>query len=103
MHRSADEREPWNPAESVTPAEALAASTDGQPTSASEARGDLIPLAADPPGAAADSAEADRILRGMPVAATTLVGGRVTQPWAQGVARRRPTGTLGSGVPLPVA
>ena len=32
VHRSADEREPWNPAESVTPAEALAASTDGQPT-----------------------------------------------------------------------
>jgi len=101
VHRSPDEREPWNPAESVTPAEALAASTDGQPTSASEARGDLIPLAADPPRAA--PAEADRILRGMPVAATTLVGGRVTQPWAQGVARRRPTETLGSGVPLPVA
>ena len=39
VHRSADEREPWNPAESVTPAEAFAASTDGQPTSASEARG----------------------------------------------------------------
>ena len=69
MHRSADEREPWNPAESVTPAEALAASTDGQPTSASEARGDLIPLDADPPRAAPVSAEADRILRGMPVAA----------------------------------
>ena len=101
VHRSPDEREPWNPAESVTPAEALAASTDGQPTSASEARGDLIPLDADPPRAA--PAEADRILRGMPVAATTLVGGRVTQPWAQGVARRRPTETLGSGVPLPVA
>ena len=102
MHRSADEREPWNPAESVTPAEALAASTDGQPTSASKARGDLIPLDADPPRAGPVSVEADRILRGMPVAAT-LVGGRVTQPWAQGVAGRRPTGTLGSGVPLPVA
>ena len=32
VHGSADEREPWNPAEFVTPAEALAASTDGQPT-----------------------------------------------------------------------
>ena len=103
MHRSPDEREPWNPAESVTPAEALAASTDSQTTLGVGNRGDLFPLDADPPRAAPVSAEADRILRGMPVAATTLVGGRVTQPWAQGVARRRPTETLGSGVPLPVA
>ena len=65
VHRSADEREPWNPAESVTPAEALVASTDGQPTSASEAwltcsRSTRIPLARRSLG------RADRRLRGMP-------------------------------------
>jgi hypothetical protein len=75
----AHEREPWNPARSVTPAEALAASTDGQPTLGVGSRGALVPLDAVPPGAAADSAEAARLLGGMPVA-TTLVA----QPWAIG-------------------
>ena len=74
VHRSADEREPWNPAESLTPAEALAASTDGQPTLGVGSRGDVVLLDADPLGAAADSGEAARILRGMPVAATLLAG-----------------------------
>ena len=29
VHRSADQREPWNPSESLTPAEALAAAVRG--------------------------------------------------------------------------
>lgn len=74
VHRSADESEPWNPAESLTPAEALAASTDGQATLGVGSRGDIVLLDADPVGAAADSGEAARILRGMPVAATLLAG-----------------------------
>ena len=74
VHRSADDREPWNAAESLTPAEALAASTDGQPTLGVGSRGDIVLLDADPVAAAADSGEAARILRGMPVAATLLAG-----------------------------
>ena len=54
VHRSADDREPWNPAESLTPAEALAASTDGQPTLGEGSRGDIVLLDADPVGAAPD-------------------------------------------------
>jgi len=76
VHRSADEREPWNPAESLNPAEALAASTDGQPTLGVGSRGDVVLLDADPLGTAADSGEAARLLRGMPVAATLLAGRR---------------------------
>jgi hypothetical protein len=103
MHRSSHEGEPWNPAASVPPAEALAASTDGQPTLGVQSRGALVPLDADPPGAAADSAEATRILRGMPVA-TTLAGARVTQPWALRASRdvARP-GPCALASPLPVA
>jgi predicted amidohydrolase YtcJ len=74
VHRSADERAPWNEAESLTPSEALAASTDGQPTLGVGSRGDIVLLDADPLGAAADSAEAARILLGMPVAATFVAG-----------------------------
>ncbi|MEP6648510.1 MAG: amidohydrolase family protein [Lapillicoccus sp.] len=77
VHRSADEREPWNPAESLTPAQALASSTDGQPTLGVGSRGDIVLLDADPVATAEDSGEAARILRGMPVAAT-LVSGRPT-------------------------
>ena len=76
VHRSADAREPWNPAESLNPAEALAASTDGQPTLGVGSRGDVVLLDADPLGTAADSGEAARLLRGMPVAATLLAGRR---------------------------
>ena len=74
VHRSADEREPWNAAEAITPAEALVASTDRQATLGVGSRGDVVLLDADPVGAAADSGEAARILGGMPVAATLLAG-----------------------------
>jgi predicted amidohydrolase YtcJ len=74
VHRSADDREPWNPAESLTPAEALAASTDGQPTLGVGSRGDVVLLDADPLGGTANSGAAASTLRGMPVAATLLAG-----------------------------
>lgn len=76
VHRSADAREPWNPTEALTPAEALAASTDGATTVAVGSPADLVLLDADPLAPAPDSAAAGALLRGMPVAAT-LVGGRV--------------------------
>jgi cytosine/adenosine deaminase-related metal-dependent hydrolase len=74
VHRSADGRDPWNPAESLTPAEALAASTDGRSTLDVGSPGDLVLLDADPLAPTADSAEAARVLRGMAVAATLLAG-----------------------------
>ncbi len=74
VHRSADDREPWNPAESLTPAEALAASTDGRSTIGVGSRGDVVLLDANPLPAEPDSAEAAHVLRGMPVAATLLAG-----------------------------
>lgn len=78
VHRSADEREPWNPAEALTPAQALAASTDGATTVAVGSPADLVLLDADPLAAAEDSAAAGAALRAMPVAvAATLVGGRI--------------------------
>lgn len=77
VHRSADEREAWNPAESLTPAEALASSTDGQATLGIGSRGDVALLDADPRAEVADSGAAARILRTMRVAAT-LVAGRPT-------------------------
>lgn len=74
VHRSADDREPWNPAESLTPAQALAASTDRQPTLRVGSRGDVVLLDGNPVAPQADSAAAALLLRGMPVAATLLAG-----------------------------
>jgi predicted amidohydrolase YtcJ len=48
VHRSADEREAWHPEQSITPREALAASTDGWGTVAAGHPGDLVLLSADP-------------------------------------------------------
>jgi predicted amidohydrolase YtcJ len=98
VHRSADEREPWNDAEALTVEQALAASTDRQPTLGVGSRADVVLLDADPlvpphpvgsvhlagsvnpAGSAADSAPsaaAAQRLRAMPVGAT-YVGGRRT-------------------------
>lgn len=95
VHRSADDREPWNPAESLTAAEALAASTDGATTLGVGSPADVVLLEADPlasglPSARRGSAnarnEAGGIehavpspdvaahLRTMPVAATYVAG-----------------------------
>ncbi|NYJ75097.1 amidohydrolase family protein [Allobranchiibius huperziae] len=76
VHRSADTRGPWGAAQAITPAEALAASTDGQRTVAVGSPADLVLVDADPLAAAGDSAVAGHALRTMGVAAT-LVGGRV--------------------------
>ncbi|RPF26455.1 amidohydrolase [Georgenia muralis] len=77
VHRSADSREPWHPEQHITPAEALAASTDGQGTLAVGGRGDVVLLDTDPLAPAASTDEAAARLRRTRVAAT-LVGGRVT-------------------------
>lgn len=61
---------PWNPAEALTPAQALAASTDGRTTLAVGAPADLVLLDRDP---LADPAR----LASTPVAAT-MVAGRIT-------------------------
>jgi len=74
VHRSADDREAWNPAESLTVAEALAASTDGQTTLAPGNRGDVVLLDDDPLRPVGDSAAVAAHLRDMRVAATFLAG-----------------------------
>ncbi|MDP3892060.1 amidohydrolase [Nocardioides sp.] len=75
VHRSGDERPAWHEEQSLTPREALAASTDGQGTVGVGSRGDLIVLDADPL-AVAGGPEAAAHLRSIRVAAT-LVDGEV--------------------------
>lgn len=77
VHRSGDDRAPWHPEQQLTPAQALAASTDGRGTLAVGSVGDIALLDADPLAPAATTAEAAARLRAMPVAATVLAG-RVT-------------------------
>jgi predicted amidohydrolase YtcJ len=77
VHRTGDEREPWTPEQSLTPAEALAASTDGQRTPSPGSPADLVLLDADPLAPAPDPAAAAEVLCTMRVAAT-LRGGRLT-------------------------
>jgi predicted amidohydrolase YtcJ len=76
VHRSADERDPWHAEQALTPAEARAASVDGQPTVGVGSPGDLVLLDADPLTVHADSAATGAALRSMSVA-LTAVGGRV--------------------------
>jgi predicted amidohydrolase YtcJ len=76
VHRSADDRDPWHGEQGLTPAEALAASVDGQPTVGVGSPGDLVLLDADPLAVGADSAATGHALRTMSVA-LTAVGGRV--------------------------
>jgi predicted amidohydrolase YtcJ len=74
VHRSADDREPWHPEQSLTQAEALAASVDGQPTVGPGSRADLVLLDRDPLAAQPDSAAAAAALREMFVALTVVAG-----------------------------
>ena len=74
VHRSADSREPWNPGEALTPAEALAASVDGLGTLRAGQRGDVALLDRDPLAPTSDSAEAARLLRSVRVEATVRAG-----------------------------
>jgi len=76
VHRSADDRDPWHGEQGLTPAEALAASVDGQPTVGIGSPGDLILLDADPLATGESSAATGAALRHLSVALTT-VGGRV--------------------------
>jgi predicted amidohydrolase YtcJ len=77
VHRTGDDRGPWTPEQSLTPAEALAASTDGQRTLGPGAPADVVLLDADPLAPTDDPAVAARVLRSMAVAAT-LQSGRLT-------------------------
>lgn len=77
VHRSPDERPPWIPAQSMTVAEALSASVDGQGSIRVGSRGDVVLLDADPLLIPEDSLEASAALQEMPVAAT-FVAGRLT-------------------------
>jgi predicted amidohydrolase YtcJ len=74
VHRSADERDPWHGEQGLTPAEALAASVDGQPTVGVGSPGDLVLLDADPLAVHADSADTGAALRAMSVALTAVAG-----------------------------
>jgi predicted amidohydrolase YtcJ len=69
--------EPWNAAEALTPAEALAASTDDQPTITVGSRGDIVLLDEDPLAATGTPAQMGAHLRTLGVAAT-IVAGRPT-------------------------
>ncbi|QIG45387.1 amidohydrolase family protein [Nocardioides anomalus] len=76
VHRSADDRDPWHDEQALTPAEALAASVDGQPTVGVGSPGDLVLLDADPLAGHEDSAATGHALRHTEVA-LTVVAGRV--------------------------
>ncbi|MGB8380953.1 MAG: amidohydrolase family protein [Dermatophilaceae bacterium] len=75
VHRSGDEREPWHPEQSLSPREALQASTHGHGTVGVGSHGDLVLLDADPLASGSSAERAER-LRTMSVGAT-LVAGRV--------------------------
>lgn len=77
VHRSADDRAPWNPAEAITAAEALGASVDGQDTIGPASRADLVLLDRDPLAARSDSASTADHLRAVRVEAT-IRSGRIT-------------------------
>ncbi|MDX5319355.1 MAG: amidohydrolase family protein, partial [Actinomycetes bacterium] len=78
VFRGADERDAWNPAEALTPAQALACSTDGRGTVGIGSPADLAVVETDPtaldataPRAAAAALRETRV-------ALTIVDGRVT-------------------------
>ncbi|HEX8781273.1 MAG TPA: amidohydrolase family protein, partial [Nocardioides sp.] len=77
VHRAAGDDEPWHPEQSLTPGEALAASTDGWGTVAVGHPGDLVLLDVDPlAGPSTGRAAADHLLAAGESVAVTWVGGR---------------------------
>ena len=74
VHRSTEGEEPWVPRESLTAAEALAASTDGRGTLAPGSRGDVVLLSDDPVRDVGDSAATAAHLRSIHVDATVVAG-----------------------------
>ena len=80
VHRSGDDRDPWHAEHSLTPAEALAASVDGQPTVGVGSRGDLVLLDRDPLATGGSTKQTAAALRDMPVALTVVAGRVVHRP-----------------------
>jgi hypothetical protein len=76
VHRTGDDREEWNAGETITVADALAASVDGAPTVGSGSLADLVLVGDDPCAAGQSGPSAASHLRGMHVFAT-IVAGRV--------------------------
>lgn len=77
VHRSSDEREPWQAQEALTVREALAASTDGQGTVAPGSRADLLLVDTDPLSLQGDSGEMAEQLRGLRPSAVFVAGRQV--------------------------
>ncbi|WP_084839530.1 amidohydrolase family protein [Williamsia sp. 1138] len=77
VHRATGDDAPWNPDESLTAAQALAASTDGQGTIGVGSRGDVVLVDEDPLRSTGSTADTAHLLRNIGVAAT-VVAGRVT-------------------------
>jgi len=75
VHRSADEREPWHPEQSITAQESLAASTDGWGTVAAGHPADLVLLDADPLAGDSDREHALRLRDFADQVAATWVAG----------------------------
>lgn len=76
VHRAVDDEEPWHGEQSITPREALCASTDGWGTVAEGHPGDLVLLDADPLGGPSSGRAAGDHLRavGAGVGATWVAG-----------------------------
>lgn len=77
VSRSGDDRPAWTPEEAITPAQALAASTNGRRTVSPGSPGDLALLDTDPLAPAPDPHATAALLRDIHVAAT-FVAGRAT-------------------------
>jgi imidazolonepropionase-like amidohydrolase len=77
VHRATGDDAPWNPAESLTVEQALAASTDGQGTIGVGSRGDVVLVDDNPLKSTGSTAEAAHLLTNIGVAAT-VAAGRVT-------------------------
>ncbi|WP_353953322.1 amidohydrolase family protein [Knoellia sp. S7-12] len=78
VHRTADEREEWNAAETITVTQALAASVDRAPTVGVGSLADFALVESDPRAAGESGAEVAAHLRAMVVGAT-VIGGQVAQ------------------------
>ncbi|WP_404381852.1 amidohydrolase family protein [Knoellia locipacati] len=74
VHRTADDREEWNAAETLTVAQALAASVDGATTVGAGSLADLVLIDSDPLAGADSGAEAAQRLRSTVVHATVVAG-----------------------------
>lgn len=74
VHRTADDREEWNAAETITVEQSLAASVDGASSVAAGSLADLVLLDSDPYAGGASGAGAAAHLRSMRAGATIVAG-----------------------------